>query len=178
MSGRTKLRLTDRSISFGAVELQASEIRDLAFWTRRPGVHHVHLQGAGPTLDFVLAGKGASATEDFRHVVEWLEQNVFASALQARLSRINLGLTVRMGRLELRAQGMRWRSMSSVDQIRWIDFDHVVVTRRDVAIVVRSKRGKLREFAQLPHNELNAVLLPMLLPAAAASFRELKAPLS
>ena len=166
-----KLQLSDEEIAFGKVKLAAFDIEDLAFWTQRPGIHHVHLQGAGPVIDMAFKGRNKHTIGDYAAVVKWLEREVVANVLQERLTRLSIGLTVRIGRLELRSEGMRWKHLHGQSEVSWAAFDHVRVARKDVSIMVRGGKGKLRTFAELPHNELNAVLIPMLVPAAANIFR-------
>jgi hypothetical protein len=166
-----KLQLCEEHIAFGKVKLAAFDVQDLAFWTQHPGRHHVHLQGAGPNIDIAFKGRAKDTLHNYAAVVKWLEREVVANVLEDRLTRLSIGLTVRIGRLELREEGLRWRRVSGTSIVSWNAFDHVTIARRELAIVVRGGKGKLRTFAELPHNELNAVLVPMLVPAAANSFR-------
>lgn len=170
---RVKLRITADTLSYGPTTMQASEITELAFWMPKPGHHRVHLEGGTTGLSFRLVGRGTgglTARDEYVRVVAWLESRALPRLLQGRLARVGMGLTVRIGRLELREGGMRWRGRVRSSEVRWDAFDHVAVTRKYVTVMTRTGRGKLRPFARLPLNELNAVLLPMLVPAAATSF--------
>lgn len=171
-----KLRLTEHTLSRGRSTIRANDITDIAFWMPKTGLHRVHVESSGSAVAFGLAGRGggaaaAAARIDYTQVVEWLEQRVIPRLVQSRLSRIGLGLTVRIGRMELREAGIRRRGFARSRDLRWSKFDHIVVTRKHIVVISRGSRGRLHQFARLPLNELNAVLLPILLPAASNSYR-------
>ncbi len=173
-----RIQLTEQQMSVGNRHLLASAISDVAFWSPRAHHYRVHVEGVGPALSTTIKShakrtQGAAERETVA-IVRWLEKRVFPRLVQARLQRLSLGLTVRVGRLELRESGLRWRGPLARHSATWAEFNHVVVTRHELVIVVRSARGgRLTTLARLPHNELNAVLLPALLPAAARTFTKI-----
>ena len=81
-----------------------------------------------------------------------------------------MGLPVRIGKLELRYGGLRFRSHGHTRKLGWDEFDHVLLAGKHIKTIARDDKGRRRTFAKMHIAEMNAVLLPSLLTIGATSF--------
>jgi hypothetical protein len=171
----TTLQLTDTLIRHGEAQIQLGQIEDVAFSSPKRHRHSVSLSGPGTSMQIALASNGFRRIDPTRRayieIVRLLETRAFPRLIQNRLQRLSTDAVVQIGKLELRRTGLEFASAGRRRRADWVDFDHVVLTGQRLVIMVRTNRGRHRAFGEVALHEMNAVLLPALLPAAAFTFR-------
>ena len=172
--GKQSVHLTDRDLCVGDQQIALDDVTDVAFWSPKPRRYEVLAIGEGHEVRSRFeSGRVAKADlhrKDYIEIVRLLESRCFPRLLQARLVRIDTGLTVRVGSLELRHQGLRVASRFRKRHISWADFDHVVLMPQSLTVMARAGNGRSRTFARVRLSETNAVLLPALLTISAKTF--------
>ena len=170
-----RLELTGHEIRYREGRIHLDAINDVAFSSTKRRRHVVDLASPDHRLAITFSSNGLRRMDkhrtDFIEIVQLLEVRVFPRLLQSRLQRIDMGLTVKIGKLELRSTGLRMNRGRRQREARWVDFDHLVLAGDHLVVMTRTDRGRHRVFGRVSLKDPNAVLLPSLLPAAAASFR-------
>ena len=172
--GKQTVHLTDRDLCVGDQQIALDDVTDVAFWSPKPRHYEVLAVGEGHEVRARFeSGRIAKADlhrNDYIEIVRLLESRCFPRLLQARLVRIDTGLTVRIGSLELRHKGLSVASRFRKRHISWADFDHVVLMPQSLTVMARAGNGRSRKFARVRLSETNAVLLPALLTISAKTF--------
>lgn len=168
-----RLRISEREITLDDVVVAAADITNVAFWTVKPTHHEFVLVSPATKVTFCVRDDRSDltpSTHDFVALVRFLESAVLPRLVQHRLQRIDMGMTVAIDGLSANRAGLAWSSKLRSREMTWEDFDHVTVHRDHVDII--SRKGKrLVPFAEVPLTSLDAVLIPLLLPAATSVFR-------
>jgi hypothetical protein len=169
-----KIHLTEREIRFGEQRIMLDDVHDVAFWSPKRHRYRVLLHGAESKVTLAMKSSGARRFDphrrDYLEIVKLIEAGAFPRLLQARLQRIDMGLPVRVGKLELRYGGLRFRTHGHIKKLRWDEFDHVLIAGKCLKIITRDSKGRHRTFAKMRIGETNAVLLPSLLTIGSTSF--------
>jgi hypothetical protein len=168
------IHLTEREIRLGGRRILLGDVHDVAFWSPKRHRYRVHLRGADATVSLAMRSSGARRRDphrqDYLEIVKLIEAAAFPTLLEQRLHRIDMGLPVRIGKLELRYSGLRIRSYGHTKQLPWEGFNHVLLAGKRIKIMTQDQTGRSRTFATIPVATMNAVLLPSLLTIAATSF--------
>jgi hypothetical protein len=171
----TTLQLTDTIIRHGDAQIQLSQIEDVAFSSPKRHRHSISLSGPGTSMHIDLASNGFRRVDPTRRAyietVRLVETRTFPRLIQHRLQRVERGHSVQIGKLELHRGGLEIASGGRRRRADWADFDHVVLTGQRLVIMTRTNRNRHQVFGEVALHEMNAVLLPALLPAAAQTFR-------
>jgi hypothetical protein len=169
-----KIHLTERELRFGEQRIMLDDVRDVAFWSPKRHRYRVLLHGTETKATLAMKSSGARRLDphrrDYLEVVKLIEAGAFPGLLEARLQRIDMGLPVRIGKLELRYGGLRFRSHGHTKKLGWDEFDHVLLAGKRMKIITRDRKGRRRTFAKMRLAEMNAVLLPSLLAIGSTSF--------
>jgi hypothetical protein len=169
-----KIHLTERELRFGEQRMALDDVHDVAFWSPKRHRYRVLLHGTDSKATLAMKSSGARRFDphrtDYLAIVKLIEAGVFPRLLEARLLRIDMGLPVRIGKLELRYGGMRFRSHGHTKKLGWDEFDHVLLSGKRMKIIARDSKGRRSTFAKMRVAELNAVLLPSLLAIGSTSF--------
>jgi hypothetical protein len=167
-----QIRITERDLFLDEVHIAAADITNVAFWSERSTHHEFIIVTPATKLTFCLRDDRVDLTPsatDFVAIVRYLEGAVIPRLVQHRLQRIDMGMKVSIDRLTADRTGLSWASRPRARAIAWADFDHVTIHRDHIEIVARRGR-KLNSFTDVPLTALDAVLVPMLLPAATSVF--------
>jgi hypothetical protein len=169
-----KIHLTEREIRFGEQRIALDDVHDMAFWSPKRHRYRVLLHGTNTRVTLAMKSSGARRLDphrkDYVEIVKLIEGGMFPRLLQTRLQRIDMGLPVRIGKLELRYSGLRFRSHGHIKKLGWDEFDHVLLAGKRMKIITRDNKGRRRTFAKIRVAEMNAVLLPSLLAIGSTSF--------
>jgi hypothetical protein len=169
-----KIHLTERELRFGDQRIMLDDVRDVSFWSPKRHRYRVLLHGTTSKVTLAMKSSGARRLDphrkDYLEIVKLIEAGAFPRLLEARLQRIDLGLPVRIGKLELRYGGLRFRSHGHTKKLGWDEFDHVLLAGKCMKIITRDNKGRRRTFAKIRVAEMNAVLLPSLLSIGSTSF--------
>jgi hypothetical protein len=172
--GGVKIHLTERELRFGDQRIMLDDVHDVSFWSPKRHRYRVALHGTNAKVTLAMKSSGARRLDphrrDYLEIVKLIEAAVFPGLLEARLQRIDMGLPVRIGKLELRDDGLRFRSHGRTKQLPWAGFDHVLLAGKRMKIITRDNKGRRRTFAKIRIAEMNAVLLPSLLTIGSTSF--------
>jgi hypothetical protein len=167
-----RLRITERDLFVNDVHVPAASITNVAFWSPRSSQHEFIFVSPATRLSFCVRddhGDTTPSTSDFIAVVRYLDDAVLPRLVQQRLQTIDSGSRVAIDRLTIGLQGLRWKARAGANELAWTNFDHVAIHRECVEIVARKGR-RLRTFTEIPLDTLDAVLVPLLVPAAAKAF--------
>jgi hypothetical protein len=169
-----KIHLTEREVRFGKQRIMLNDVHDVAFWSAKRHRYRVLLHGADSLVTLAMKSSGARRLDphrkDYVEIVKLIEAGVFPRLLEARLQRIDMGMPVRIGKLELRYGGLRIRSHGRTKKVGWDEYDHVLLAGKRMKIITRDRKGRGHIFATVGVADMNAVLLPSLLAIAARSF--------
>ena len=169
-----RIHLTERELRFGDQRIMLDDVRDVSFGSPKRHRYRVLLHGTNTKVALAMKSSGARRLDphrrDYLEIVKLIETGVFPRLLGARLQRIDMGLPVRVGKLELRYGGLRFRSHGHTKKLGWAEFDHVFLAGKRMKIITRNNRGRRRTFAKVRVAEMNAVLLPSLLAIGSTSF--------
>lgn len=169
-----KIHLTEREVRFGDQRIMLDDVHDVAFWSPKRHRYRVLLHGTTSKATLAMKSSGARRhdphREDYLEIVKLIEAGAFPRLLEARLQRIDMGLPVRIGRLELGYDGLRFRTHGHTRKLGWDEFDHVLLAGKRMKIITRDNKGRRRTFAKMRVAEMNAVLLPSLLAIGSRSF--------
>jgi hypothetical protein len=167
-----RLRVTERDVFINDVQVPAASITNVAFWSPRASQHEFILVSPATRLSFCVRddhGDTTASTSDFIAIVRYLDGAVLPRLVQQRLQSIDAGSRVSVDRLTIGLQGLRWKARARANELAWSNFDHVAIHRECVEVVARKSR-RLRTFTEIPLDKIDAVLLPLLLPAALRAF--------
>jgi hypothetical protein len=167
-----RLRVTERDLFVNDVHVPAASITNVAFWSPRSSQHEFIIVSPATRLSFCVRddhGDTTPSTDDFIAVVRYLDGAVLPRLVQNRLQAIDAGSRVSIDRLSVGLQGLRWKARVNATELAWSNFDHVAIHRECIEIVARRGR-RLRTFAEVPLDTVDAVLVPLLVPAAATAF--------
>ena len=169
-----KIHLTEREVRFGEQRIMLDDVHDVAFWSPKRHRYRVLLHGTNSKAALAMKSSGARRhdphREGYLEIVKLIEAGAFPRLLEARLQRIDMGLPVRIGRLELGYGGLRFRTHGHTRKLGWDEFDHVLLAGKHMSIISRDNKGRRRTFAKMRVAEMNAVLLPSLLAIGSTSF--------
>jgi hypothetical protein len=171
-----KIHLTEQEIRFGEQRVALDDIHDVVFWSPKRHRYRINLVGKDTKASLAMKSSGARRVDphrkDYLEIVKLIESGAFPRLIEARLQRIDMGLAVRIGKLELRYGGLRSTSLGHTKKLGWSEFDHVLLSGKKLKIIGAQRDGRRRTFAKVRLSELNAVLLPALLAIASKSFPE------
>ncbi len=169
-----KIHLTERELRFDDQRILLDDVHDVAFWSPKRHRYRVVLLGSDAKVTLAMKSSGARRLDphrkDYVEIVKLIEAGVFPRLLEAHLRRIDMGLPVRIGKLELRDDDLRFRSHGHTKRLEWTEFDHVLLAGKRLKINTRDHKGRRRTFAKIRVAEMNAVLLPSLLAIGSTSF--------
>jgi hypothetical protein len=169
-----KIHLTEQELRFGEHRMMLDDVHDVAFWSPKRHRYRVLLQGTDSKVTLAMKSSGARRLDphrrDYLEIVKLIEAGAFPRLLEARLQRIDMGLPVRIGKLELGYGGLLFRSHGHTKQLGWAEFDHVLLAGKRMKVITRNNKGRRRTFAKMRVAEMNAVLLPSLLAIGSTSF--------
>ena len=169
-----KIHLTDGELRFGDERTGLDEIDEVSFWSPKRHRYRVEATGASGRVSLSMRSAGMRRVDphrqDYLEIVKLIEARAFPRMIGTRLQRLDLGLPVRIGKLELRETGLRLKKRLGTKTVSWVEFDHVLVAGRRLNIVTRGANGKRHTLGRIRLSETNAVLLPALLAIASTSF--------
>jgi hypothetical protein len=171
-----RIHLTEQEIRVGEQRMALDDLHDVAFWSPKRHRYRVNLIGKDSKVAVSMKSSGARRIDphrkDYLEMVKLIESGAFPRLIEARLQRIDMGLPVRIGKLEMRYGGLRLTTFGHTRKLGWAQFDHVLLSGKKLKIIGAQPNGRRRTFAKVRVAELNAVLLPALLAIAATSFPE------